>query len=151
MKSSTSKELAVTEPSGSRGLSVLNLEKGVIPDLKNMQTMPFDLMSDYWTPEKAGESKRLVFDTVRTRMVKDMQTGEAIELDCAFFFERSDEGQVKTVCNGSKRLIGVIEAYNIQRGAPMLITYMGKQKNRTNSFFSDIWSVKPLIINIESK
>ena len=151
MKSATSREIAVSQSEPSQGLSVINLEKGVIPDLRNAKTMPFDLMSDYWTPEKAGESKRLVFDTVRTRMVKDMQTGEPIELECAFFFERSDAGEVRTVCNGSKRLIGVIESYDIQRGAPMLITYMGKQKNRTNSFFSDIWSVKPLIINLESK
>lgn len=151
MKQSTSKELVVNEPAGYQGLSVINLDKGEIPDLKNMTAMPFDLMSDYWTPEKAGESKRLVFDTIRTRMVKDMQTGEPIELQCAFFLERSENGEVKTVCNGSRRLVGVIESYDIQRGAPMLITYMGKQKNRTNSYHSDIWSVKPLIINVQSK
>lgn len=150
MKSQTSQEVALSE-TGTHALSVINLDKGVIPDLNAMTAMPFDLMSDYWTPEKAGESKRLVFDSIRSRMVKDMQTGEPVELECAFFFERSGDGEVKTVCNGSRRLVGVIEGYDIQRGAPMLITYMGKQKNRTNSFFSDIWSVKPLIINVQSK
>ena len=151
MKSQATQAVAVNDNAGHQGLSVVDLGKGTIPDLSKAATMPFDLMSDYWTPEKVGESKRVVFDTVRTRMVKDMQTGEPIELECAFFFERSPEGQVKTVCNGSKRLLGVIESYDIQRGAPMLITYMGKQKNRTNSFFSDIWSIKPLIINVQSK
>jgi hypothetical protein len=146
-----SKEIAVLETSQQGPLTVINLDNGMVPDLNNAQALPFDLMSDYWTPEKPGESKRLIFDSIRPRNVKDMQTGEVIQLDCAFFFERTDGGEIRTVCNGSKRLVGVIEGYEMQRGAAMLVTYLGKQKNRTNSFFSDIWSVKPLVINIQSK
>lgn len=129
---------------------LVNLDSGTIPDLQDAKEIPFDLMSDYWTPEKEGESKRLVFDSIRTRLVKDIQSDDTIELDCAFFFEQTN-GQIKTVCNGSKRLVGVIESYKIQRGTALLITYMGKKRNKSNSFFSDIWSVRPLIINVQSK
>lgn len=129
---------------------LVNLDSGVLPDLSDAKEIPFDLMSDYWTPDKEGESKRLIFDSIRTRLVRDMQTDDTLELDCAFFFEQVN-GQVKTVCNGSKRLVGVIESYKIQRGTALLITYMGKKRNKSNSFLSDIWSVRPLIINVKSK
>lgn len=143
--------LAVQEPKRTLPLAVVNLDNGMIPDLSNAKEVPFDLMSDYWTPETPGESKRLVFDSIRMRGVKDMNSDNTIDLECAFFFEQGEKGEVKTICNGSRRLVGVIESYNIERGTPLLVTYKGKKKNATNSFFSDIWSVKPLIINVESK
>lgn len=120
------------------------------PDLKDATEIPMDLMSDYWTPEKPGESKKVFFDSIRERLVRDQQNPDIlIELPCAYFFEPDANGQVKTISNGSKRLVGVIEAYNIPRGTPLLLTYLGKKKNATNSYSSDQWSVKPLRLNIQ--
>ncbi|MFD2961582.1 MULTISPECIES: hypothetical protein [Olivibacter] len=128
------------------GISIVDLN-GQLPDLTTADTFPFDLMADYWTPETPGESKRVFFDKIDTRKVLDQETQEAIDLECAFFIEVTD-GNARTISNGSKRLVGALEAYGIQKGTPLLITYMGKKKNRTNSRQSDNWSIKPLKINI---
>lgn len=138
-------EVAVIE-NNSNGLVVIDMN-GVLPDLSTAEVMPFDLMADYWTPEKPMESKRVFFQKIDTRMVLDQQTQEIIELECAFFTEVTTEG-ARTVSNGSKRLVGSLQASNIQKGNPLLITYLGKKSNRTNGFKSDNWSVKPLKINI---
>jgi hypothetical protein len=143
------KELVKVETTES-GMQVVDLTQG-LPDLSESKELPFDLMADYWTPTEKGESKRMFFDKIAIRQVKDMQTDALIELECAFFLEQTTEGgkvQVKTVSNGSKRLVGAIVANEIQRGTPLLVTYMGKKKNNSNNFQSDIWSIKPLIINI---
>lgn len=143
------KELVKVETTES-GIQIVDLTKG-LPDLSESKELPFDLMADYWTPTEKGESKRMFFDKIAMRQVKDIQTDALIELECAFFLEQTTEGgktQVKTVSNGSKRLVGAIVANEIQRGTPLLVTYMGKKKNNSNNFQSDIWSIKPLIINI---
>lgn len=118
-----------------------------LPDIENAEVAPFDLMADYWTPEKAGESKRVFFDKIDVRMVKDINSDNLIELECAYFLEQKD-GEVKTVSNGSKRLVGAIQANGIKRGCPLQITFLGKSKNKSNNFSSDSWSIKPLKINI---
>lgn len=129
------------------GFQIFDMTKD-LPDLELSETLPFDLMGDYWTPTVKGESKKVFFDKIQVRSVKDMQNEDVIiELECAFFLEKID-GEVKTVCNGSKRLVGALQTNSIQRGTPLLITYMGKKKNNTNSYQSDQWSIKPLIINL---
>lgn len=132
------------------GLQVVDLTQG-LPDLTESKELPFDLMADYWTPEAKNESKRLFFDKIALRLVKDMNTDATIELECAFFLEQTVENgkkQVKTVSNGSKRLVGALQANNIQKGTPLLVTYKGKKKNASNNFQSDDWSIKPLIVEI---
>jgi len=118
-----------------------------LPDIENAEVAPFDLMADYWTPEKLGENKRVFFDKIGTRFVKDLNSDGLIELECAFFLEQKD-GEVKSVSNGSKRLVGAIESNQIKRGTPLLITFLGKTKNKNNNFQSDSWSIKPLKINL---
>lgn len=130
------------------GLSTIDLNGGPLPDLESADVYPFDLMSDYWTPEKSMESKRVFFDKIMTRTVLDDKTQEQIELECAFFIEKTKDGSSRTISNGSKRLVGAIESSNILRGTPLLITYLGKKKNSTNTKMSDNWSVKPLMIKI---
>lgn len=141
----TNSTVAVVQKTDS-GLTIVDLN-GQLPDLASAETFPFDLMADYWTPETLGESKRVFFDKIDTRQVVDQETQEILDLECAFFLEVVD-GNAKTISNGSKRLVGALEAYGIQKGTPLLITYMGKKKNRTNSRQSDNWSIKPLKINI---
>lgn len=131
----------------------VDLQTGNLPDLSKADVMPVDLTGNYWTPEKEGESKRLFFVDIRPeKVLSSSGTGEIIDLDCAVFIEQA-EGSVKTITNGSRRLVGVLESYLMQgligQGTPLLITYLGKKRNKTNQFSSDNWSIKPLRIEIK--
>lgn len=132
---------------GNSMMTVVDLENDAFPEMDSAIVAPIDLMADYWTPEKAGESKRLLFDGIRPRMVKDQQSDAMMELDCAFFYEKVD-GKIKSVSNGSKRLVGVMQNNNMQRGSLIQITYLGKIKNKSNQNMSDNWEIKPLIIKV---
>lgn len=146
-KVSEKAELQKSEQNGMT-TQVVDITKGNLPDLNQAQEFPVDLMSDYWTPENPGETKRVYFDKIANRDVLDQESGEVIQLECAYFLEQTEDG-VKTISNGSKRLVGALENYDIQRGTPLQITYRGKKRNRTNQFQSDNWSIKILTLNIK--
>jgi hypothetical protein len=138
-------DIAVREEKGNYLIPV-DITTGILPDLEDAQEVPIDLVSSYWTPTQMHETKRVFFDCVKPQLVKDNSNEDVlIELMCAFFFEKTPEG-VKTISNGSKRLVGIFESGNIQRGQPIVITYLGKKRNATNGFMSDNWAVKPLVI-----
>jgi len=119
-----------------------------LPSLEDAEVGPFDLSGNYWTPEKEGESKLAYFLEIKTRPVQDQENKDVVrDLPCAFFLEKVD-GEMQTICNGSKRLVACIENNNITKGTPLKITYLGKKKNSTNQFKSDSWKVNPLLIKI---
>jgi len=120
-----------------------------IDQLDTATSAPIDLMSDYWTPDTPGELKRVLFDRIDASQVLVPETGELIDLECAFFYFK-DNGVVKQIRNGSKRLVGALQSYNIQRGTALEVKFLGKKQNRTNAFKSDNWSIKPLILQIPS-
>lgn len=133
-------------------MQTVDLQAGNLPDLEKADVMPVDLTGNYWTPEQDGESKRLFFvDIQPQKVLSSSGNGEIIDLDCAVFLEQKGN-DIKTVTNGSRRLVGVLESYLVQgligQGTPLLITYLGKRRNKTNSFSSDNWSIKPLRISI---
>lgn len=124
-----------------------------LPDLDGADIMPIDLMSDYWTPEMPGEAKRVVFVKLDTSPVRDVNDPEVThDLACAYFLEKTEKGEIRQIRNGSKRLVGALETVIAQgmvgQGTPLLVTFLGKKQNRTNSFKSDNWSIKPLKLNI---
>jgi hypothetical protein len=146
-KSPVSKEVVRATKTES-GFQVVDLQTS-IPSLNDAQVAPVDLMSDYWTPEQSGETKRMYFVRIAPRNVVDQQDpSKVIPLDCAFFLENSN-GEVKSVSNGSKRLVGALESINAQNGMPFEIKYLGKKRNKSNAFSSDNWSIKPLMIATE--
>lgn len=128
-------------------LSPVSIED--IDALESAQAAPVDLMSDYWSPEMPGEYKRVIFDRIEITSVKDQATDQVLELDCAYFFEKDQATKtVKRIRNGSKRLVGALQSFNIAPGTPLEIRYLGKKTNKTNQFKSDNWQVKPLIVNV---
>lgn len=121
-----------------------------LPDLSKAVEMPLDLMSDYWTPENPGETKFVFFDRIDVSQVLTQDESPVlIDLECAYFLEQDSRMEIKSVRNGSKRLVGALLAQNVQRGTALKITYLGKKKNRSNAFKSDSWSIKPLILSID--
>lgn len=125
-------------------LIAANIEEGEVVDL--------DLAADYWTPTGMLESKRLVFLSIQERLVEDINDpNEKKLLSTAFFVEKTTQNGKETlrrVCNSSKKLLGVLTDNNIQPGTGLFVTYLGKVKNKTNSFSSDSWSIKPIKVQI---
>ena len=126
---------------------------GNLPNLSQASEMPIDLCGNYWIFENPEESKRLFFVEIKSQKVLSANgNGELIDLECAVFLEQKTDGSVSTVINGSRRLVGVLEGYiesgSIRQGTPLQITYNGKRKNRTNSYQSDSWSIRPLLIKM---
>lgn len=144
-----SKELALKEQESSFEIQAADLSTSDLPSLEDAQELPVDLCGNYWTPEHAGEYKKMFFVEIKPQKVLSATgTGELIDLDCVTFLEQTEDGTIQTVTNGSRRLVGILEQYVsngiIRNGTPLKITYMGKRKNKTNNFTSDSWSVKPL-------
>lgn len=138
-------EIQVSEKEEQVPLQKVNIAN--IGALDTATVAPIDLMSNYWTPEKPGESKRVIFDRFDNTLVLSSDgTGELIELECAFFFIKEGD-TVKRISNGSKRLVGSLQAAKVSNMMALEITYLGKKQNANNAFKSDNWSVKPLIIN----
>lgn len=132
---------------GSSTPSFQTLSPAEIDKLDSAQPAPLDLMSNYWSPTNKGETKKVIYDRIAPYPCIDQSTGEVIELDSVFFYVK-EGGNVTLMRNGSKRLVGAIQAFSLKQGTPLEIKYQGKIKNKNNSFLSDDWSVKPLVINV---
>lgn len=130
------------------GLQTIDVSE--IDQLDDAEEIPLELASEYWTPANPGEYKKIVFDRIDMSDVPDLETGEATELKCAFFFGKDPAtGMVKQYRNGSKRLVGALESFT--RGAALKITYLGKQKNRSNTYYSDNWSIRPIRVRVNAE
>ncbi|RCH53923.1 hypothetical protein DJ568_15400 [Mucilaginibacter hurinus] len=127
----------------SAGVATADLDSGKLPDLATAVAQSFNLVADYWTPQAAGESKRVFFDTVAMRKVAGREGEGMVDLECAYFCEQT-HGCLTSLANGSKRLVNALKTYGVARGTPLLITYLGKTQNKTNAHQSDNWSVRIL-------
>ena len=117
-----------------------------LPDLDKAEVAPTELLGEYWTPEKEGESKRVFFAGFDTQNVIEQATGETRDLNIVKFVEKQGN-EFRTIRNGSARLVGAFEQFarDLKPGMPFLITYLGKKKTNTGKF-ADTWSVKPIIV-----
>ena len=118
---------------------------GNLPSLETAKPAPLAMNSEYWTPEKIGEKRRLFFLDLRSEEVIDAQSGETLELSVLYFVDSNKN----VIRQASKRLVGVFEnrINTLRPGMAFEIEYLGKKKNATNSFQSDHWSVYELYLN----
>lgn len=142
--------LAVQEQKREALVPSVDLSSKDLPDLASGRELPADLTSQYWTPEEPGEFKLVFFQRIEECTYVDQETGDVIKLPCAILLEqkRDEERSLQTIRNGAKRLVAALEeALNngsIEVGTPMKITFTGKERNKTNSFMSDRFSIRPL-------
>lgn len=134
-------ELAPVDQTPAFNLQTVTPEQ--LAKLNDAKPLPVDLVSDYWSPVNKGEKKNIIFDRIAPWLVPDQTTGDVIELDCVFMHV-AEEGSIRTIRNGSKRLVAAFRGNNVVRGTGWEVTYEGKTRNRTNSFSSDDWQVRPL-------
>lgn len=123
-----------------------------LPNLHEVEVSPKELSSEYWTPENEGEYKVGVVIDIKKENYTNEETGEVVVLPCVIMVAQNTDKTFSTIRNGSKRLVATIESA-IESGdlefgkTPVKITYAGNQKNKTNGYKSDRWSVKPLILS----
>lgn len=117
-----------------------------LPDLSKCEVEPIELVGDYWSPETAGEKKRVFFYDFSNQSVLDQATGEERDLTIVRFIEPNG-GDYRLIRNGSARLVGQFEqmARALTAGDAFEITYLGKKKTTTGKF-ADSWSVKRIIL-----
>lgn len=116
-----------------------------IPSLDEYVPASVDLSSEYWTPEAAGETRRMVFWGVENRVVQSQdEPGKEVELECCIFLQPQPDGGYRTVEQGSKRLVAAFVNNAVAQGTPFEIRYLGKKRNRSNQFQSDHWSIVEL-------
>lgn len=119
---------------------------GELANLDAATAGPIDMVSEYWTPSMKGEKRRMFFMDLREERAIDQQTGTDVTLLVAYFVEPLPDGRKRVVRQASRRLTAVFDNFSdtIRAGMAFQITYMGKEKNATNSFMSDRWSIVPL-------
>lgn len=122
-----------------------------LPNLHKAKVSQRELSSTYWTPEAEGEYKVGVVVEIKEEKYTDDKSGESVTLPCVIMLSQNEDSSFETIRNGSKRLVATIESA-IESGelvlsqTPVRVAYLGKQRNKTNSFQSDRWSVKPIIL-----
>ena len=57
------KELTIREKESIFEIQTADLSKDNLPSLDDAQELPIDLCGNYWSPEKAGEFKKIFFKT----------------------------------------------------------------------------------------
>lgn len=143
-------KVAKVENGQEAAIQIYHANPNNLPDLSKSKEAGMDLVSEYWSPQEKGETKRMFYTHTGVGVFPDTETGEEKELTCAFFVEVVD-GTKKAICNGSKRLVGAIsdakKQFGLSAWSPLQVTYLGKKKNATNSYLSDTWSVKPLYVD----
>ena len=129
-------------------LEVMTLKD--LPNLHKVEVSQKELSSEYWTPTEKGEYKVGVILSITTEPYVNAETKEEIMLPCVTMIAQNEDLTFATIRNGSVRLVATIEKA-IESGdiafgtTPVKVAYLGNEKNKTNSFKSDRWSVKPLI------
>lgn len=150
-------EIATTENNQVSNIEINVLQRfdlsKELPNLSEAKVLPMDLLSEYWTPENPEEFKLCFYKEIKQVFYTDPVTKEVVDLPCVVLIEQTAQGILRTIRNGSKRLVATIEdAVNsgkLAEGTPLKITFKGKEKNTTNSFQSDRWSVNPLYVEGE--
>ena len=119
---------------------------GEIPDLSQATPAPLPINGEYWSPDIAGEKKRLVYQEIRMDSVIDRQTGEPIEIPIVYFVEPID-GRKQIVRQGGARLASVFQSYvnagRILPGMAFEITYLGLARTKNGNNICK-WSIVPL-------
>ena len=83
------KELTIREKESVFEIQTADLSKDNLPSLDDAQELPIDLCGNYWSPEKAGEFKKIFFVEIKPQKVLSATNpDELIDLDCAFFFRK---------------------------------------------------------------
>jgi len=119
-------------------LSAIKLDKLAVSSISDN--------SEYWSPSEKGEVKLVFFESMSVEKVLNPDTGEEKLLPTVHLYEQDKNYNHVRLSNSSARLVGLFERMGYERGTPLQITYLGKEKNKNNAYQSDSWDVRQLFI-----
>lgn len=114
----------------------------VLQPLDKAERVGLNLIGNYWSPTKEGESRRLYFIKIeKVEKLKDEDTGETEVLPTAILVDPLTK---EVVYQSSARLVGFFERVKKEENLAFEIVYKGKRRNTTNAYMSDDWEVYKL-------
>jgi len=129
------------------GLSKEHLEK-----IAQADSLDFDMKGDYWSPEKPGERKRLVFQhLVKGELVANKfgaNPDELIPVDTAYFVELYQENNTfkqRMLRTCATVICSFLERNSVPKHAVLDIEYKGKKKGER--YFFDDFKFIPVPVN----
>lgn len=125
---------------GKEELKVTTYNDDLKPSLDDFVTLPIDLCMEYWSPEHAGESKRLYFQKV-ILMERIDPDGQPYEAEVAIFIDVDEFGNQKQLLQQSTILVNAVKA--ILPGTPLQVTYTGTKKAKVGNMST--WHISPLV------
>jgi hypothetical protein len=114
-----------------------------------VKTKNLDLVPEYWSPEKDGETKTLAFvKVVENDVIPDFNDPkETVVKDVAYFFEevkKDGNAYFRMLKSASSRLVSI--AKMMEKGEVYEIKFSGREKNKTNNFLSNKYEVRPVYL-----
>jgi hypothetical protein len=113
-------------------------------DGSKLKVRDLNLVPDYWSPEQSGETKLLIFwEFLRNDEIPDMNDPNktVIKDSCIFIEVKSDKKKVFLKCSAT-RLVSVMRF--AAKGEVYQVTFVGKKKNKSNNYMSNVFEVYPL-------
>ncbi len=126
----------------------INLSVGSLPNLEEAEESVISLMPEYLDIDDLdkGYNMRCFYLGVIEREQVDKETGDIKSLKCVMLAEQKGEN-IKVWETAATQLVKVLEQKEIagiitKNETALSVTYLGKKKNKTNSFSSAKWDVR---------
>lgn len=107
------------------------------------KALKMDMSETYWTPLAIGETKRLIFQELRTETMPDFKEKDVlVDLTVAVFVEVCRDqktGQItqQMVKTASTKIVNFVTSKNLPRHACMEVEYKGKAKSKGGNIYDN--------------
>ena len=143
-----SKQIEATKPARSTEIAALNDSAMTALESKTPQALSLTTIYLDVDALNKGDKFRCFYAGIKTREQTNTETGEVKTMDCAMLITQR-EGRTVTLESAASVLVRTLQESGrnglITPFVSMLeITYLGKQKNKTNAFSSARWDIRQL-------
>ncbi len=113
--------------------------------------LEFDMKGEYWSPEKDGERKRLVFQHIVEKEPNPNKygDGEIVYLDVAYFvevYQEDGEPKQRMLRSASTVLVSFLKKNNVPKHAAIDVVYKGKKKG--DKYMYDDFAIIPVVVDL---
>lgn len=126
---------------------------GNIPNLHEAEESVMSFTPEYLDVDEleSGRVFKCFYLGCEDREQVDKESGEAKTLTLVKIAEQNEDGSMQMWESAAAQLVGVLKDKEksgqvVIGKTPLKITFKGKRRNKTNSFSSARWDVRPLVI-----